>query len=275
MGLLSHRVHSHEITAGDHIYTWTPAFAYSHHGIYVGGNKVIHFTRKNNAHFKTDSTSGFFSSSSTPSNQTSCPTFPDCGFQKNESGVVITCVNCFLGKQNLYRFQYGVTHTIFIAKLRGGTCSTAISDPPDDVIHRATHLLRHGFGNYDVFKKNCEDFALYCKTGLLSVGNSAFGGSGQVACAVSGPLGFILSAPFRLLMPNPVSMVAATAGFYYMSKYATDIGVRKDVVKVRVEDLTVVEMNKEKLEEKVDNENESNEDNHQDGCIHPFKRQRY
>lgn len=33
MGLLSHKVEKTEIAAGDHIYTWRAAFAYSHHGL--------------------------------------------------------------------------------------------------------------------------------------------------------------------------------------------------------------------------------------------------
>uniref|UniRef100_J3MV04 LRAT domain-containing protein n=1 Tax=Oryza brachyantha TaxID=4533 RepID=J3MV04_ORYBR len=49
MGLLSHRVERSEVKPGDHIYTWRAAFTYSHHGIYVGGSKVVHFTRKKEA----------------------------------------------------------------------------------------------------------------------------------------------------------------------------------------------------------------------------------
>ncbi|KAM0071492.1 putative LRAT domain-containing protein [Helianthus debilis subsp. tardiflorus] len=49
MGFLSNRVERSDIKAGDHIYTYRAVFAYSHHGIYVGGNKVVHFT-----HFRSD-----------------------------------------------------------------------------------------------------------------------------------------------------------------------------------------------------------------------------
>lgn len=38
-------------------------------------------------------------------------------------------------------------------------------------------------------------------------------------------------------MPSPVGMAVMTAGMYSMSRYATDIGVRTDVIKVAVEDL--------------------------------------
>ncbi|KAJ9692778.1 hypothetical protein PVL29_011729 [Vitis rotundifolia] len=40
-------------------------------------------------------------------------------------------------------------------------------------------------------------------------------------------------------MPSPVGVATVTAGMYYMSRYATDIGVRTDVIKVAVEDLAV------------------------------------
>ncbi|KAI3756327.1 hypothetical protein L1987_56147 [Smallanthus sonchifolius] len=48
------------------------------------------------------------------------------------------------------------------------TCTTARSDPPEAVIHRATYLFENGYFEYDLMKNNCEDFALYCKTGLWS-----------------------------------------------------------------------------------------------------------
>ncbi|MFS7939253.1 putative LRAT domain-containing protein [Helianthus anomalus] len=69
----------------------------------------------------------------------------------------------------LYGFEYGVNPTIFIAKVRGGTCTTATSYDPDTVIHQAMYPLQTGFGNYDVFQNNCEDFALCCKTGILTL----------------------------------------------------------------------------------------------------------
>ncbi|CAN4108456.1 unnamed protein product [Withania somnifera] len=93
------------------------------------------------------------------------------------------------------------------------------------VIHRAMHLLQNGFGNYDVFQNNCEDFALYCKTGLLTLDRLGVGRSGQASSI--------------LLIPSPVGMATVTAGMYCMSRYATDIGVRSDVIKVAVEDLAV------------------------------------
>ncbi|XP_043700266.1 protein LEAD-SENSITIVE 1-like [Telopea speciosissima] len=135
---------------------------------------------------------------------------------------------------------YGVMPSAFVAKIWGGTCTTATSDPPETVIHRAMYLLQNGFGNYDVFQNNCEDFALYCKTGLLvHDSESVVGRSGQASSFIGAPLAALLSSPLKLLMPGLVGVATAAAGMYCASRYATDIGVRTDVVKVAVEDMAV------------------------------------
>ncbi|KAH9625910.1 hypothetical protein KSS87_023430 [Heliosperma pusillum] len=235
MGLLSHRVEKDEIKPGDHIYTWRALFTYSHHGIYVGGSKVVHFTPDRDRKVSSQSSASSDLTRDTPS---SCPTFPDCGFRQPNSGVILSCLDCFLGKGSLYLFEYGVTPSAFIAKVRGGS-TTAQPDPSETVIHRAMHLLQNGFGNYNVFQNNCEDFALYCRTGLLIVDTQGVGRSGQASSVVGAPLAAILSSPLKLLMPSPVGVATVTAGMYCMSRYATDIGVRTDVIKVPVEDLAV------------------------------------
>ncbi|KAJ8540081.1 hypothetical protein K7X08_026470 [Anisodus acutangulus] len=233
MGLLTNRVGRSEIKPGDHIYTYRAVFAYSHHGIFVGGNKVVHFNRlKAFSDAAADEISDISSSSS------SCPTFPDCGFKLPNSGVVLSCLDCFLCNGSLYSFDYGVSASIFLTKVRGGTCTTAVSDPPEMVIHRAMYLLQNGFGNYNVFRNNCEDFALYCKTGLLTVDGHGVGSSGQASSIIGAPLAALLSSPLKLLIPSPVGVATVTAGMYCMNRYATDIGVRSDVVKVAVENLT-------------------------------------
>lgn len=201
----------------------------NHAGIYVGGSKVVHFRpgRKVNG---TESSSDTY-------DQPPCPTFPDCGFTQPDSGVVLSCLDCFLRNGALYCFEYGVSSSVFLTRVRGGTCTTAASDPPDAVIHRAMYLLQNGFGNYDIFQNNCEDFALYCKTGLLIGDKQGVGSSGQASSVVGAPLAALLSSPLKLLMPSPVGVATVTAGMYCMSRYATDIGVRSDVIKVAVEDL--------------------------------------
>uniref|UniRef100_A0A1D1XHT8 Lecithin retinol acyltransferase n=1 Tax=Anthurium amnicola TaxID=1678845 RepID=A0A1D1XHT8_9ARAE len=234
MGLLSNRVEKAEIQPGDHIYTWRAVYTYSHHGIYVGGNKVVHFTRKKDS---SDMDSSFDSSDFSSMAPSTCPTFPDCGFKQPNSGVVLTCLDCFLDNGSLYCFEYGVPPSVFVAKLRGGTCTTAASDLPETVIHRAMYLLQIGFGNYDVFQNNCEDFALYCKTGLLTLDKAGPGKSGQASAFINVPLAAVLSSPFKLFMASPVGMATVTAGMYCAGRYMTDIGVRKDVIKIEVEDM--------------------------------------
>ncbi|XP_044502196.1 protein LEAD-SENSITIVE 1 [Mangifera indica] len=236
MGLLTNKVERSEIKAGDHIYTYRAVFTYSHHGIYVGGSKVVHFRPEWNLNSNQETSASHDPMLIPPS---SCPTFPDCGFRQPNSGVVLSCLDCFLGNGSLYCFEYGVTPSVFLAKVRGGTCTTAKSDPPETVIHRAMYLLQNGFGNYDVFQNNCEDFTLYCKTGLLIVDKLGVGRSGQASSVIGAPLAAILSSPLKLLMPSPVGVATVTAGMYCMSRYATDIGVRTDVIKVAVEDLAV------------------------------------
>ncbi|KAJ1269512.1 hypothetical protein BS78_07G217700 [Paspalum vaginatum] len=239
MGLLSHRVEPSEVRPGDHLYTWRAGYTYSHHGIYVGGSKVVHFTRKKEAGTAGLDSAVAVSSLLSRGAGDECPTFPDCGFQLPDSGVVLTCLDCFLRGGALHRFEYAAPPAVFLAKLRGGTCTTARPDGgADAAVRRAMHLLRHGFGDYDVFENNCEDFALYCKTGLLpAVDEPAIGRSGQAASAVGVPLAALLSTPFKLLAAGPLGMAAVTAGVYCAGRYITDIGVRKDVVKVEVEDL--------------------------------------
>ncbi|KAL5201357.1 hypothetical protein ABZP36_035711 [Zizania latifolia] len=236
MGLLSNRVERSEIRPGDHIYTWRAVYAYSHHGIYVGGSKVVHFTRKKEAESGSDSSNS--NSSLITEASSECPTFPDCGFQLPDSGVVLTCLDCFLRNGSLYCFEYGVPSAVFLAKLRGGTCTIAQSDSPEVVVHRAMYLLQNGFGNYDIFENNCEDFALYCKTGLLPVEEPGIGTSGQASSAIGVPLAALLSTPLKLFAAGPLGMATVTAGMYCAGRYITDIGVRKDVAKTEVENLS-------------------------------------
>lgn len=80
---------------------------------------------------------------------------------------------------------------------------------------------------------------MYCKTGLLIIDKQGVGRSGQASSVIGAPLAAMLSSPLKLLMPNPVGVATVTAGMYCMSRYATDIGVRSDVIKVGVEDLAV------------------------------------
>nr|KJB36263.1 hypothetical protein B456_006G149300 [Gossypium raimondii] len=210
MGLLSNRIDKKSLKPGDHIYSWRTAYIYAHHGIYVGNNTVIHFTRRGQE-FGTGTVLDLILVSSGPAqSQLHCPT-------------------CTPPEE--------VSPALFIAKARGGTCTLAVTDPDDLVVHRAKYLLENGFGCYNVFKNNCEDFAIYCKTGLLVLDHSV-GRSGQAISIIGGPLAAVLSTPLRLVTTNIYGMAATAVGMYCASRYAADIGIRMDAVKVPVEDLT-------------------------------------
>ncbi|KAL8132122.1 protein LEAD-SENSITIVE 1-like [Apium graveolens] len=234
MGLLSNRVDRDSLKPGDHIYSWRSAYIYAHHGIYVGNDKVIHFTR-HGQEVGTGTVLDLLLVSSGPARTyVPCDT---CIPPLEGHGVVSSCLNCFLGGGILYRFEYAVSHALFLAKARGGTCTLAVSDEGEAVVQRANYLLNNGFGCYNVFKKNCEDFAIYCKTGQLVL-ESSMGQSGQAVSIIGGPLAAVLSTPLRLVTTNIYGMAATAVGMYCVSRYAADIGMRKDVVKVSAEDLT-------------------------------------
>jgi hypothetical protein len=191
---------------------------------------VVHFTpdRDSNSNIWVSSDSSFYKSTLT------CSSFPDCGFRQSNNGVVRSCLDCFLGNRSLYRFKYGVSRSVFFAHVLYGTCSTAKSDPPGAALHGALYLLQSGFGNYHVFQNNCEDFVLYCKTGLLVVGkkNADIGTSGQPS-SVSSVVGASLRGLiFSYLNPTtPVRAATLTVGKYCMNRYANDIGIRDDVIR--------------------------------------------
>ncbi|KAL5709129.1 hypothetical protein ACHQM5_019850 [Ranunculus cassubicifolius] len=270
--------------------------------IYVGDDKVIHFTRGQEVGTRT-MLDLLLVSSGPARGQIPCSI---CRQEEEGNGVVSSCLDCFLAGGVLYRFEYAVTPALFIAKARGGTCTLAVSDPDDSVVHRAKYLLANGFGCYNIFNKNCEDFAIYCKTGLvdqITLGQSGqavsviggplarggtctfavsdpddsvvhrakyllanglrcynifnkncedfaiycktglvdqitLGQSGQAVSIIGGPLAGILSSPLRLVTTNIYGMAVTAVGVYCVSRYAADIGRRKDMVKLEAEDLT-------------------------------------
>ncbi|CAA7396851.1 unnamed protein product [Spirodela intermedia] len=239
MGLLSNRIGRESLKPGDHVYSWRTAYIYAHHGIFVGENKVIHFTRARGEEVGTGTVIDVLLTSSGPARPSAACS--SCSHQREElgGGVVSSCLDCFLAGGVLYRFEYGVSPALFLAKARGGTCTLAAADPAAVVTHRATHLLTNGgFRCYSVFKSNCEDFAIYCKTGLLVVEQGMVGQSGQAISLIGGPAAAAFSTPIRLLSTNIYGMAATAVGVYCASRYFADIGNRRDVVKVAVEDLT-------------------------------------
>lgn len=205
-------------------------------GIYAGDGKVIHFTRGPGQEIGTGTfLDNVIFSSSPSSDHAKCPC-PVCGDQSKLSGVISSCLDCFLWEGELYLFEYGVSHIFFLAKARGGTCTLAPADPPEDAVSRASFLLEKGFGGYNIFKNNCEDFAIYCKTGLLVVTDISVGRSGQATAFVAA-LSAVVSSPLRFLTTSFPGLTAVGCGMYCVSRVVSDIGMRRDVMKVPVERL--------------------------------------
>ena len=76
------------------------------------------------------------------------------------------------------------------------------------------------------------------RTETGNTGDNPVGGSGQFSSFVGVPFAAIVCSTLKWLVP--VSMATAAvgyAGMYCMARYATDIGVRDNVIKVAVEDL--------------------------------------
>ncbi|KAM1012062.1 hypothetical protein FF1_047201 [Malus domestica] len=236
MAVLSNKIQRDLLKPGDHIYSWRHAYLYSHHGIYVGEGKVIHFTRGAGQEIGTGTVLDRFLLSSSPSHSSDNPC-PNCGYQSTLDGVISSCIDCFLSGGDLYLFEYGVNPVFFIAKARGGTCTLAQSDPPKDVLHRASFLLQFGFGSYDIFKNNCENFAIYCKTGFVFSGQA----TSIVAAATA-----VVPSPLLFLTTSFTGLGVVGCGMYCISRFVSDIGIRRfvsdigirrDVKKVPVERL--------------------------------------
>ncbi|KAG2273804.1 hypothetical protein Bca52824_056359 [Brassica carinata] len=286
MGLFSNKISRDELKAGDHIYSWR-SYIYSHHGIYVGDRKVIHFTRRGGLEIGTGTYLDKIIEISVPRHGGDNPC-PNCRDQSTLDGVISSCLDCFLAGGNLYLFQYDVSKAILVAKQRGGTCTTAPSDPPEEVVHRAKCLLSgNGFGEYHLLDNNCEDFAIYCKTGLLVFSVTKSGSSSQVnaVCAAGGVaslalryLGVVRTAgKAASLAVSPASVVSAAAcaisttlgfvttgfaamavvgyGKYCIGRVAYDVGVRKDIRKVPVEELSTLMAVLESSLDNLDNTN--------------------
>ncbi|KAJ3681511.1 hypothetical protein LUZ60_016000 [Juncus effusus] len=219
VGVLSNKIGKDELKPGDHIYSWRSAYIYAHHGIYTGDEQVIHFTLGRE-----------IGTSTSPTSTHNCPACSDLQLSHNPN-------------------QRGA---------RDGTCTFAQSDPPDLVIHRAEYLLKNefGFGTYSLFKHNCQDFAIYCKTGLLV--ETAFSVNAAVSAvasslvtavisvvasrrrrlaSVKAAISAVASSPLTFLPGPLLSGLAVPIGMYCLQRYMSDIGIRTDVVKLPVESL--------------------------------------
>ncbi|CAH8362214.1 unnamed protein product [Eruca vesicaria subsp. sativa] len=218
---LSNKISRGEVKRGDHIYTWCKAYTYAHHGIYVGDGKVVHFT-----HGRGPKT-GIYASSS--------PNYPLCLTCEEQSRfeghkVITSCLDCFLAGGKLRLYRYKVSKSSLIAN-RGGTCTLAPSDPPEDVLFRANfHLKIDGcFGDYHLTGNNCEDFAIYCKTGILDCKKNSVGISGQVNAATAAMISLAINSVTGL---GTVAFIV-----YWRNRVAHDVSRNANSIKFPAEKL--------------------------------------
>ncbi|AES70842.1 lecithin retinol acyltransferase [Medicago truncatula] len=250
MEVLSNKIDRKQLKTGDHIYSWRQAYVYAHHGIYIGDEMVIHFTIGSG-----QQATGIpaildrFFTSSAPSFDTKlpCQRCREAAETRNH-GVFSSCLDCFLSGGQLYLFQYGVSKLQFLAQARGGTCTLASSDPTEEVLPRALYLLEKGFGCYHISKNNCEDFAVYCKTGLFATTKGCSGQAASYLAATS----TVASSSFRFVNSSLFGKALVGCGTYCIKRLVSDIGFRyeviKDVTKVPVERIPELTMEASRLE---------------------------
>ncbi|KAF3434435.1 hypothetical protein FNV43_RR25538 [Rhamnella rubrinervis] len=223
MDLMYRKNRRDRLCPGDHIYTWRTGYSYSHHGIYVDDGKVIHLTRG----------PGFIISSSSTS----------------QNGVVSCRIEDFLRDGQLHRFKYGVNPVVFLIK-RAGTCSLAPSSSPEQVLHRAFYLHKHGFGNYNLLGKNCEDFAIYCKTGIPQGYGYLFGRSGQIKSLAAAFFAFT-TIPYGQLPFSLIGLAPVVCGLYCFFRLAYDVGFKSQRGAVAVEKLNHLSDTQKEMMEKT------------------------
>ncbi|XP_074307392.1 protein LEAD-SENSITIVE 1-like [Silene latifolia] len=236
MGVFSNKISRDELKPADHIYSWRNAYLYSHHGIYAGDGKVIHFTRGPGQEAGTGTVLDRVIFSSSASSDKSRPPCPVCGDQTDLTGVISSCLDCFLWDGELYRYEYGVSTLFYLAKARGGTCTIARSDPPEDVLRRASFLLEKGFGRYNLFKNNCESVAIYIKTSLLVVTERSVGMSGQIT-SIMAAISAVVSSPLTFLTTSFSGLAVVSCGMYCATRLVSEMVVIRDVMKIPVETL--------------------------------------
>ncbi|KAJ6370746.1 hypothetical protein OIU77_001287 [Salix suchowensis] len=178
-------------------------------GIYVGDETVVHFTRGSGQEIGTGTVLDrlVFSMSPHPSDNP-CP---KCGDQSRLDGVISSCIDCFLSGGYLYLFEYDVSYALFIAKPRGGTCTLAKSDPQKMY--------------FTVLLSSCK---------MVSV-DITF--SRTTAASFLAATSAVVSSPLRFLTTSFSGLAAVGYGMYCISRLVADIGVRRDVAKIPVEQL--------------------------------------
>ena len=138
----SHAIKKEDLRPGDHIYAYRKFAFYFHHGIYQGDqgeHEVIHFS----------------------------------GVEKDKTTAAIQGCSLeeFLAGSSLRLVAYDVGKITRMIK-RFGSCHCSESRSASDVIQTATEYLHNPdkWGRYNLINRNCEHFAVFCKTKQLASG---------------------------------------------------------------------------------------------------------
>ncbi|XP_039156140.1 lecithin retinol acyltransferase-like [Eucalyptus grandis] len=138
-------IRQEELNPATHIYTYRQSGLYSHHGIYIGEDNIIHFTR-------------------TGVNKTSLDSF-------RREGEKLHSLHSYAYGRPLLEYwlmRWGTRTTLPDAKL------------PEEVINKAWELYEgNSFGKYDLINNNCEHFAVFCRTGVRASAQTALVSIGQ------------------------------------------------------------------------------------------------
>nr|XP_048336958.1 protein LEAD-SENSITIVE 1-like [Ziziphus jujuba var. spinosa] len=158
---------------------------------------------------------------SSASSDTTITTGAAAGNEPTKCRVEYCSLDSFLNGGELYLYKYGISLAFFIAKTQGGTCTLGSTDPPNSVLYRARKEL-NGFGAYNLFNNNCEDFAIYCKTGLRSRKTIInLGRSGQIA-SFFGVFCAIIIFIFTFQPSKPIGVAATVYFIYSISRFVAD-----------------------------------------------------
>ena len=134
VGKFTHAIDRNDLQPGDHIYVYNSWLMYSHHGIYIGNDRVIHLSGG--------------------------------GQSKKSAAMVRECtLDEFLNGNQLRLVAYGVKPITRRIK-KSGTCHILGSRSVEKVLDTAKYYLQNPdkWGRYNVFTNNCEHFAYCCKT---------------------------------------------------------------------------------------------------------------
>lgn len=82
-----------------------------------------------------------------------------------------------------------------------------------------------------------EDFAIYCKTGLLATANSSAGGSGQAA-TYAAAANSIASLSLRFVASSYCGLTLVGCGMYCHRRLISDTGFHNGVTNVPVEKIS-------------------------------------